>query len=89
MFDKLIRELRKMERMKVSIQIETDAEGYYDKECPSKNCMFQFKVLAEDWADKFKDESVFCQPNLLKIDWRRLYLKVLEILIDINQRLVL
>jgi uncharacterized Zn finger protein (UPF0148 family) len=60
MFDKLIRELRKMERMKVSIQIETDAEGYYDKECPSKNCMFQFKVLAEDWADKFKDESVFC-----------------------------
>lgn len=60
MFDKLIRELKKMERMSVSIPIETDAEGFYDKECPSENCMFQFKVFAEDWSEKFKDESVFC-----------------------------
>lgn len=60
MFDKLIRELKKMERMKVSIPIETDSEGYFDKECPSDNCMFQFKVYAEDWSDKFKDESVYC-----------------------------
>lgn len=60
MFDKLIRELKKMERMKVSIPIETDSEGYFDKECPSDNCMFQFKVYAEDWADRFKDESVYC-----------------------------
>lgn len=60
MFDKLICELKKMERMKVSIPIETDSEGYFDKECPSDNCMFQFKVYAEDWSDKFKDESVYC-----------------------------
>jgi len=49
-----------MERMSVSIPIETDSEGYYDKECPSENCMYQFKVLAEDWSEKFKDESVYC-----------------------------
>lgn len=60
MFDKLIRELKKMERMRVSIPIETDAEGFFDKECPSENCMFQFKVYADDWSQKFKDEAVYC-----------------------------
>ncbi|MCD4692530.1 MAG: hypothetical protein K8R79_06435 [Calditrichales bacterium] len=60
MFDKLIRELKKMERMQVSVPIQTDADGYYDKECPSENCLFQFKVFAGDWGDKFKDESVYC-----------------------------
>ncbi len=61
MFDKLICELKKMERMRVSIPIETDAEGFVDKECPSENCMFQFKVYADDWSQKFKDEAVYFQ----------------------------
>ncbi len=60
MFDKVLREIEKMQRMQISIPIEMDEDGYYDKECPSENCLFQFKVLAEDWKDKFKDESVFC-----------------------------
>jgi uncharacterized Zn finger protein (UPF0148 family) len=60
MFEKVLRELERMKQMQVSVPIETDDEGYYDKECPSDNCLFQFKVLADDWRDKFKDESVFC-----------------------------
>ena len=60
MFDKVLREIEKMQGMQIPIPIETDEDGYYDKECPSENCLFQFKVLAEDWKDKFKDDSVFC-----------------------------
>lgn len=46
--------------MKVSVPVDCDADGYLDKECPFDDCEYQFKVLEEDWADKFKDESVFC-----------------------------
>lgn len=60
MFKKLLRDLEKLKSIQVCIPIETDEDGYYDKECPSENCLFQFKVFAEDWQDKFKDESVFC-----------------------------
>jgi len=60
MFKKLLRDLEKLKSIQVCIPIETDEDGYYDKECPSEDCLFQFKVLAEDWQDKFKDESVFC-----------------------------
>lgn len=59
MFEKLIRELEKMEKG-VSIPILADDEGYIDKECPSINCLFQFKVFEKDWADVCKDEAVYC-----------------------------
>ncbi len=60
MFEKVLKELERMKRMQVSIPVETDEDGYYDKECPSENCLFQFKVLAEDWSNKFNDDSVYC-----------------------------
>jgi len=60
MFDKLLSELKKMKRMQISIPIETDSDGYFDKECPSDDCNFHFKVFADDWVEKFKDESVYC-----------------------------
>ena len=46
--------------LKVSVPIETDEDGYMDKECPSDSCMFKFKVHEEDWAKIFKDEAVYC-----------------------------
>jgi hypothetical protein len=40
--------------------MNTFKDGYYDKECPNKECLFHFKVNEEDWKNIFKDENVFC-----------------------------
>ncbi len=63
MFDDLIRELRSLEgtnQVSVSISIPPDADGYLDRECPSQECLAQFKVHDDDWRDKVRDEEVFC-----------------------------
>lgn len=61
MFEDTIRALRQLEgQASVSVPISDDAEGYFDRECPSEECLFQFKVLSEDWTDKVRDEEVFC-----------------------------
>lgn len=61
MFDHLKKELERLSRMhQVSVPIESDSEGYWDKECPSPGCLFQFKVHNEDWKNSVRDEEVFC-----------------------------
>ena len=61
MFEKLIRELQELEKLKqISVPINSDDDGYLDKECPNEECLFQFKVDEEDWKNLFKDEAVFC-----------------------------
>lgn len=58
MFEKLIKDIERMQNMRVSVPIKADEEGYLDKECPSEECMYQFKVLEEDW--KGRNEPAFC-----------------------------
>jgi len=54
-------DLRELEQLKtISIPVEADDDGYYDKECSSEECKFQFKVYAEDWKPLFKDEVIYC-----------------------------
>jgi len=61
MFDDLLKELKKLERGRtVSIQIETDDNGFFDRECPSSNCGANFKVDFQDWKNIVRDEEVFC-----------------------------
>lgn len=61
MFEDLLKTLKKLEQTKqVSIPIETDDKGYIDKQCPSEECEFIFKVHQDDWADIVKDEAVWC-----------------------------
>lgn len=61
MFDKLIRELRRLEQpQRISVPVTADAEGYLDRACPSTGCLFQFKIHETDWAEKVRDEQVFC-----------------------------
>lgn len=61
MFEQLKRELERIAATKeVSVPMEADAEGYLDKECPSAECLFGFKVLKDDWRHKVRDEQVFC-----------------------------
>lgn len=63
MFEETKRALRRLEgQTTVSVPIGDDEEGYFDRECPSEECLFQFKVLSEDWKEKVRDEEVFC-PN--------------------------
>lgn len=61
MFDETLRTLCQLEgRTQLSVPIEYDEDGYLDRECPSEECLFQFKVLGDDWAQKVRDEEVFC-----------------------------
>ena len=61
MFDNLIRELGRMHGThKVSVSLPSDADGYFDRECPHPECESQFKVHEDDWREKVRDEEVFC-----------------------------
>lgn len=61
MFDKLLRELKNLERgVQVPIQIQLDDEGQLDRRCPSEACQAEFKVVLEDWKEKVRDEAAFC-----------------------------
>ena len=61
MFDKLLREMKKLERgVQVPIELPLDDNGYFDRVCPREDCLSIFKVLFEDWRDKVRDEEVFC-----------------------------
>lgn len=33
-------------------EVETDNEGYTDRECPREECMSKFKILEEDWVER-------------------------------------
>jgi len=60
MFEDLLRELRRLDGRKISVSIPSDEEGYFDTECPSSECLCEFKVHEQDWSDKVLDEEVFC-----------------------------
>jgi len=60
MFEDLIRELNCLDGQSVSVPIDSDENGYIDKQCPSEECEFLFKVNEEDWEEKFNDEAVWC-----------------------------
>ncbi|EIM63787.1 hypothetical protein [Desulfobacter postgatei] len=60
MFEDLIKEMERMNGQSVSVPIESDEKGYIDKQCPSEDCEFIFKVNSDDWSNIFKDEAVWC-----------------------------
>lgn len=60
MFEDLIKEMARLNGQGISTEIQPDEKGYIDKQCPSEECEFIFKVSEQDWADIFKDEAVWC-----------------------------
>lgn len=61
MFEKTIRELEALHgHHQISIPIKSDKEGYLDRECPNKECLFQFKVFDHDWETFKNKDKVFC-----------------------------
>ncbi|MDP2846804.1 MAG: hypothetical protein Q8O35_01280 [Humidesulfovibrio sp.] len=46
--------------IELSFPVETDADGYYDKECPSENCLSKFKVHQDDWKALDEESTIHC-----------------------------
>ena len=45
MFEETIRTLRKLDgTTSIPVSISYDEEGYFDRECPSEECKFQFNL---------------------------------------------
>lgn len=44
----------------VSVPIQMDEEGYFDRECPREECGFVFKIHGEDWSNVERDQRAFC-----------------------------
>jgi hypothetical protein len=61
MFENLQKELRRLAaQSQISVPIECDVEGYLDKECPDKACLFQFKIHGDDWELIKRGDNVHC-----------------------------
>ena len=48
------------DKISVELGIPLDDDGYLDRTCPNEVCQSEFKILAEDWKEKVRDEEVFC-----------------------------
>lgn len=44
----------------ISITIQSDEKGYFDRECPNENCLYMFKVHMSDWKNNFSEDEVHC-----------------------------
>ncbi|MBL4788229.1 MAG: hypothetical protein JKY60_04005 [Kordiimonadaceae bacterium] len=60
MFKDLLKEMEKLKKTSFSVPIEIDEKGYLDRQCPSEECLFQFKVNQDDWSEICKDEAIWC-----------------------------
>ncbi|CAM8846179.1 HEPN domain-containing protein [Burkholderia pseudomallei] len=60
MFEDTLRALQRLAETQNTISFSSDQDGYFDRECPSPECMAPFKVFMADWKDKVRDEEVFC-----------------------------
>ncbi|MBR7522960.1 MULTISPECIES: hypothetical protein [Pseudomonas] len=62
MFKRTRTVLGQLDGQRQRVAFTGDDDGYYDRECPSEGCLFQFKVHGDDWKNIVSDEAVFC-PN--------------------------
>ncbi|MBR3320649.1 MAG: hypothetical protein IKG04_01730, partial [Exiguobacterium sp.] len=49
-----------LDSYEMPIQIRSDENGFFDRECPNEECLFTFKIDLKDWEEKVSDEHVFC-----------------------------
>lgn len=66
----------------ISITIQSDEKGYFDRECPNEDCLYTFKVLMKDWKEKVSGNEVHC-PMCGHIDtsdkwWTKEQLKCMQ-----------
>ena len=46
--------------MKLSVTFQSDEKGYFDRECPNEECLYNFKINMDDWKNKVSDDAVYC-----------------------------
>lgn len=46
--------------MEISVTLQSDSKGYFDRECPNENCLYTFKINMKDWEEKVSDDEVHC-----------------------------
>ncbi len=72
MFNDLRRELGDLEGTnQIPVSIQSDDDGYFDRQCHAEDCMFEFKVQEEDWLAKIQGRVVcpFCGHSAEPVDW--------------------
>jgi uncharacterized Zn finger protein (UPF0148 family) len=73
MFEKTLKTLNELSRgLSIPVSVATDDDGYFDRQCPSPDCRFLFKVKFDDWRDIVKDEAVwcpFCGHSAVAVEW--------------------
>ena len=72
MFEEMIREARRLEgNHQIPVSIMYDEDGYFDRQCPALECMFQFKVHGDDWHEKVSNKTVcpFCGHSADSDEW--------------------
>ena len=72
MFNELRRKLRRLQGTnQISVSIQSDEDGYLDRQCHAEECMFEFKVHVEDWHEKIEERVVcpFCGHSAEPDDW--------------------
>lgn len=45
---------------RMPIQIQSDENGFFDRECPNDDCLFNFKVDLHDWEEKIVGNDMHC-----------------------------
>ena len=38
--------------MEIHVKIQSDRKGYFDRECPNKKCLYNFKINIDGWKEK-------------------------------------
>ena len=71
MFKEIRRNLRRLEANELAVQVHVDDEGFLDRQCPSQECRFTFKVHGEDWAAKVHEAAhcPFCGGAATSSEW--------------------
>ena len=71
MFEEIRRNLRRVEANELAVQVEVDDEGFLDRQCPSQECRFTFKVYGEDWVAKVHETAhcAFCGGVATSSEW--------------------
>lgn len=46
--------------LSIPVTIQSDEKGYFDRECPNEDCLYNFKISLKDWEEKVSEDEVHC-----------------------------
>lgn len=61
MFDEILREIEQMQKsFTLSIDLPVDDKGYFDRQCPHRDCKSAFKIFDPHWEEKIANDRAYC-----------------------------